>query len=383
MMDEIGKRDLYKLIQNKKLDYAAYVMTQWHVHSFEAAVKMVEERENKQLTGVVLIIPHPINGYMIDEKSFSRNFNLIFKSINDESVLDFIRNEVNGFLYYYTLKKSERNSFYVFRPTGFRYPILGCIDKAVKKEKRIVVVKLDEGTGTYLNKSDNWLKIELSENKGLKQKIIVCIKHLEEILLKYQKIEDVDQYLDACLFKLENNRCATNRAISNYYKEAIEDYAKQNKEFSSIASSKYIIINTQISENMFKTGNRICDELLKDCIKLFQNKGYEVFLKPHPRETNADRYKCFGATVITNNSISQECLLAMYENKPEYIIGFFSTSLITANALFGIKSLSLDDLVMEREEFKDRYVGTVIKFRETFYNNVQFISTIEELEKII
>lgn len=383
-MNEIGNNGLYELLgREKKLDFVAFVMTQWHVHSLEAAIMMVEKRENRKLTGVVVIKPHPVSGFVVNNTSFSRMYEYVYFFKDDESVFDIVKSEIKGLVYYLSLKKSNRENFYFFRPTGFRYPILASIDKKIKKERKIVVVRLDEGTGTYLQSRESWFRITIAEQNSLLGRIKSCIKYCEESCLHEKKIENVNQLLDACLFKKVNEECVINDGMRKYYLGAIEDYAQRAVEDKFDEKSKYVIFDTQMPEALFKSGKKISDEIIKRSIGVFKKEGYRVYIKPHPRENDIKRYEKFDAFLIDRKEISQEAILALTDNKPKFIVGFCSTSLVTANALFGINAISLDDIVICNNEFQDSCMETVFKFKKVFKKNVRFIINFDELENYI
>lgn len=380
-METIGNKRLYEILQKDKFDYVAYVMTQWHVHSLEAALKMLEQKEHRELSGIIVIKPHPVNGYLLNQTSFSNKTAKYYYSVDDEKMLDILSSEVSGILYYILLKKSSRESFYFLRPTGFRYPILGKINKSLQNKKKITVVKLDEGVGTYVNNSATWLKNTLLENTSLKSKIISYVKYYEEKLLNEEKMKNIGQCIDACLFQIRDGVCITNMNFKNYYKESICQFALNTGKLLFNENKNYIIINTQIPDDIFKSGKAISGQILKQCIDIFSKNGYKVFVKTHPRDNDFCYYEKLGAEVIHEN-LSQEAMLALLVTKPTYIIGFFSTTLVTSSVLFGVKTISLDDIVVDAGEFQNRLLDTVSRFKKSFNNYVFFCKNFEDLEKI-
>ena len=105
-------------------------------------------------------------------------------------------------------------------------------------------------------------------------------------------------------------------------------------------------------------------------------------IKPHPRECKTYRYRDAGLDVDDSNStISQEVLLANAINKPKLIIGFFSTSLITAKLFFGIKTASIGKI----EDFESilGYGKDINNFINTFNNFLYVPKSYVEFENII
>ena len=381
MIEFLGNKGLYRLLEKSEYDYVAFVMTKWHVHSFEAALMMLQDKENRRLKGIVIIKAHPVNGFLLDENSFGIDNAELYYSEEDEGIKDIIYSELCGLTYYLKLKKSDRSSFYFLRPTSFRYPILGMVNKALHSNKKISFVKLDEGVGTYLNDSKSWLKSSLSENRDLKSKLRCYIRYFEELLLKEDKLKQVGQYIDACLFKKEDSRCIVNEDVRYFYKKSLCKMLNIEKSFSFDRAEKYIIINTQIPEEVFKSGSRVSKEILKRAVDIFSRNGFKVYVKPHPREKDCSCYEDMGAAVI-NEKLSQEAILASLNYKPAFIVGFFSTTLVTSSVIFDVRTISLDDIVNSQNEFLDDIQDTVNMFRMVFNNYVYFCKNFEDLEYI-
>lgn len=382
MAEFLGNKGLYRLLENSEYDYVAFVMTKWHVHSFEAALMMLQDKENRRLKGIVIIKAHPVNGFLLDENSFSIDNTELYYSEEDEGVKDIIYSELCGLTYYLKLKKSARSSFYFLRPTSFRYPILGMVNKALHSNKKISFVKLDEGVGTYIYDSNYWFKNSLTENPGLIAKLKCYVKHFEEKLFKEDKLRDLDQYIDACLFNVQNGTCFANEGLSHYYQESIRISALKNQKLGFDEKERYIIINTQIPHEIFKTGKDLSGEILKKCIDIFSENGYKVYVKTHPRDRGYSYYESLGAEVI-NENITQEAMLALVKVKPVFIVGFFSTTLVTSNVIFGVKTISLDDIVDSKNEFLDKLNDSIIRFKSFFGAYICFCEDYMELEHII
>ena len=124
--------------------------------------------------------------------------------------------------------------------------------------------------------------------------------------------------------------------------------------------------------------------LVKDICDFFKSRHVNYFIKPHPRECNINIYRNIGNVFESNNNISLEMLLGNMERTPRVIIGTISSCLYIANALYGIKTISLGKILLQSTEFKNLGMRRVIKeFIKKFDKIVYFPETISELYDLI
>lgn len=384
-MDYIGNIETEKIIKNlPNLDFVAYIITPWHAHSFVAALKYIEEKESRTLNGIIILKEHSVSNQLIDDNFFTMQNVRVYKFKDDESLFDRIKSEISGVLYYLKLKQNNNPSFYLFRPTGFRYPILSMLHKACRGKRKITVVELDEGAGTYLLNKKEWFDITLNVQKNIKNKIIVYIKYIETSILNEKKIREFNQYINCNLFiKQQNGRCSSNGKMPIYFKDAIFDYASSINIQMPHFPERYILINTQPFDDYSLSGKDTKNKLLSHCIQVMVDLGYEVYIKPHPRENDLLHYQEMGAKILDYTGISQEGLLAISNIMPAFIVGYFSTTLVTANVLFDIPTISLNKLLLETGDVNGKYTTIFNNFEVTFSEFVNFVSDFEGFQKIL
>ena len=368
---------------NPNIDFVAYVVTQWHVHSLEASVKKIESLIGRKLNGIVVIKSHPKTGYAVGPESFSSSYQNIYFFENDEGMFDILKSEILGLFYYISLKSDEKERFYIFRPTGFRYPIVASIDNVIGKNRSVSVVEIDEGTATYLNNKEDLLTETINEQSSVKGKIKAYIKYFEGKLFSAQKMKIKGRYLNTCLFlKNENGECIDNGDMALYYSESISNFANM-KEYVFECNEKYVIINPEMSSLIFISGEDFHDEMIKKTINIFRNRGYQIYIKPHPRVKDIKKYEEFGAHLISNCEMSQEAILSKTINRPDYIVGFMSTALVTASALFDVRAISLSQIVIDQNEFIPHSNDNAKKFIKIFNNQVICPTNFGEIEKLV
>ena len=388
-MNYLGNKSLYRLLKSTdEYDFVAFVMTPWHAHAFLAALKNIEDIENRVLKGIVMIQPHETNGWLINEGDFAKNKNSIsiYRYYDEESIIDRLHSEIDGIIYYFGLKKRDKPHFYFFKPNGFRYPILASLQKSCGKNELVCAVSIDEGVGIYTNFNYDTLlsslKTSIIARTSIKSKLFSIFKTFEVHIFKEKRLIEKGYYIDCNLLKIRDDKvCEPNGSMPKYFKNVIEDSSKDivlNHGFDR----NYVLINTQPMEEYSYSGEDIQLDILKQCIPIFQEAGYSVVLKPHPRERDIEKYKHLNILVLEYNSISQESLLCKIR-KPEYIVSCCSTTLVSTHLFWGIKAISLTKLFINNGTILKSYEDIFYRFEVAFQKMLIFPDDFEQLREIV
>lgn len=371
----INTTELIKIMKNEKFDYVAYVMTQWHLHSLEAVLSYLKEKNGCNLKGIILILKSPNAGYLIKVDYFLKKNENAFYFVNKKSVLMQLFDCINSLFVYCNLSNyNKRNEkFYFLRPNGYTYENLAFLYRGVKKQK-IIVCELDEGIGTYIQDDKSWLKTTQKEKKSNIEKFKSYIKYIESCILKKSKLKEKGLYLD-CRLLIKDNKGSyiPNNEIIKCYKQSIKNYSKENQIDISRFNGNYVIINTQPNTKNYMNNIIECTNYLKE-------KGYKIIIKPHPREINNYDFLCDDKISVYKEPFSQESILSSINNKPRFIIGYYSTTLLTARIIYGIKTFSLDDMIVKYEQIEDMEKEIMFKFKSAFENIIKFCSKFEEIK---
>lgn len=382
MTKQFSNRDINRLLKrHEKLDYIAYVITPWHALALEAAVKEIESSINKSMKGLIVIKPHVDAGILLDDTRFSHLSAEVYYYYDDDNVIDKIIEEVHGIFYYLKLKNEHKEIFYAFIPNGFRYPILSLINRGIGKEYMISVVSIDEGLGAYLYSQDDWFRVCLSEQKSFNGKIKAYIKNLELRIMSQDKIKKTGHFINCDLLKKENQtkNYIVNGNMAEFFAKSITEHSIRLGLDASKMPSRYILINTQPFDNYSVTEVDSKNIVLERCVKTIQETGYDVIIKPHPRENDYKIYEKMGAKVWNLNQISQEALLSLVDNKPTYVVGYYSTTLVTSNLFFGIPTISLGQILCKEGNLTEEYRAIFSNFYSKFNNFVYFVNNYNEL----
>lgn len=185
-----------------------------------------------------------------------------------------------------------------------------------------------------------------------------------------------NEYIDNSILVKKNGKYQPNEDIIDYYKQAINS--------DKISSDKYKVYNNAvvISAQLYFENGRIKDDadlkLYKEIISGFSEKGISVVFKPHPRDKALSRYDGLNCFVDTDNTVSQEIIMASLDVKPAAVLSFTSTSLITSKLFYGVKAASLNEL-LKGEDVQITLQNEFSNFKKAFGSVVAVVKTTDEL----
>lgn len=165
-------------------------------------------------------------------------------------------------------------------------------------------------------------------------------------------------------YRYNNGHLEIDDQVANFYKEA--------QHISPvIPNPKRILIAMQSIQ---------AEEIrvARDVAPVLEELGYEVIIKEHPRYPldgyGLDKYR------IDAKGKGLEVLVQ--EIVPKYIIGFWSTTLLTMNYLYNITSISLY-LLLDWKEMDAEELQACGWFYKTFKEVVRYPHSMEELRHIL
>ncbi len=120
---------------------------------------------------------------------------------------------------------------------------------------------------------------------------------------------------------------------------------------------------------------------IDDLIGFLIKRNQKIFLKPHPREDISKYSKIlekYSIELLPNNIPIEDLFIDL---RPEFVIGFNSTSLLNATVLYNIPSISVYgilDPTISKAEFK-RLTDHITTFVEDFEELDQVIRSIKTI----
>lgn len=383
-MIEYTEQEFLKLINSQNnINFIAEAVTPWHVLGVEAAVYQMQRR-GIHLKGYIICEAHPVTGLGINEKSFlnktSEELQIVtFNSkTTSRKIREKINKKINKYSYYLFGNQCEETAeiLYWVKPLSPAYDYLPIIDS---KKRNVITVLIDEGLGTYLTSPVSWIKTIFREESKLK-----AVRSIVTILISnryfFRKLQHRKQIQYNQLLIKNDGRWIPNQSAIDCYKTILNMRRCENDylEYRNAA-----IINIGLTNSIYKntadvyTLKEVCEELRK--------KNISIILKPHPRDEETKRFDILGCTIERRKNIAQEVIFASLEERPLCVIGFDSTTLVSAKLLFDINTISLNKLC-NQEELYDK--NRMKRFNNLFSNIVriprnkkELIDILEEIEE--
>ena len=386
-MENIRKtKEIVSLVTEHSLDYVAIVVTPWHIDSFLAALEYIETVQKRKLSGVVVILKHPQTGFCFDKNNvFVDSSDSVFIEYYDSDFSKSDKIETLLFMFSLFFRKKrvfEKKDFFVFSPAFPSY----CFNKKLINAtgRNVVSVITDEGIGSYLTTPHMWATF-YATGKGLLFVPVYVTKRLKLALFgkKYENMQEKRNYLINCsLFCLKSRQILLNRTIIPYFLSTLSNH--KQKVTSVEKNEKYVLVNTDPLSELLKDPNKDKQLYLKtfeSVCGIFHKYGFMVYIKPHPRESG-DLYKTIEnvAVMSNHNNFSQEEMMANVVNKPAFLVGFDSSTLVTMHVFFDIQSISILPLI-KNLVLKDSisHLKGILKLNP----KMSLIESTEELEKVI
>ena len=382
--EEIGYSGLQNLLANSDFDYIAVALTPWHAFGVVGAVKEMERKVNRNLNGIVLISKNPKEEYLINSDYFDLLNASCFFFYGNRNGIQMVGMELDTAIY--SLLKcgyTNRPDFYIFAHNRPPIYLMSFVDKALKVKRRIVSVLCDEGIGSYTDTG----KERILQFKHAGASVLKLWKHyFEEYLLvprATEQLKSSDRATDLCLFyKDEHGDLIMREGVVNGTASAIGHYANSNCLSLPTISDEYVLINTQAFLGGEIDDVSKVDELWKELIRYLLEQKIDVWIKPHPREVDVEKYKLMGAHLIECKGVAQEVLL-MKIKKPMVVISLYSTTLISAPIINGVPSISITRIIDKMECSTDIYRTYSERFYTLFKRYSCFIESINEFKECI
>lgn len=337
---------LRKTIKENNCNFIAFAQTPWHAHGINAFLVYAKEN-NINIKGYICILKHSQAGILIGRNNFINCTGdvevVLFTDIGSRNKRNPIKSRFDTWSWINKSKEAnEKNACYILSPFMPKYDWHAYM-KSLNTMKVYSVI-IDEGLAMYMRSLSDWKNETWSSPISLKSKL----KNTYEVLFRnesYQKkLNKRSELMQFTLFS-NDGTLSKNTDVIEHYKTAIA-YTSELSSYDDIKCfENAAIINTQ---PYYDHGQISEDEDIRVlkwlCLKLSE-LNIKVVLKPHPREKNLLRYSnLVNCYLYENNVISQETILSHLKIKPILFAGFSSTSLVTANILYGIPAISLSRL---------------------------------------
>lgn len=222
------------------------------------------------------------------------------------------------------------------------------IDFFSLRNRRIVYVPIEEGTGTYRLSVSDWRKLPATrtDNFFKRVKMYAKIYLLGSVNDKIQKaFKSSVECFNFTLFNQSDASISPNKLACKYQSYAFDQMGRHCNVGTIDYKNSVIILGT--NSDAFNAADFELS-VLEDAICLIESYGFNVIFRPHPAIKDHSRYKKLGVPIDTNQHVPLEVLVARAEEKPCAIMGFLSSSQVFCNLLWDIPGITLDGLVKKK-----------------------------------
>lgn len=325
--------------QNPNIDFIARCITPWHLLGINAFVNSLKYREKRTIRGIIFVMAHSLTGYAIDsskidsiENIMAQIYDIQESFFSGNNLFKGIRNIISS-----SFRKSNCNykDLYIISPMKSWSSLSVDILNANCKYNIFNII-IDDGFLSYESKFQLLLK-QFAETKSIASLFKNAIQFPYEYALQnkynYEKIH-------WALFKKKYGKFIANYKVVNCYKKILEmdSFRQIGEDFQN----DYVVIITQPFEDHDLDYELFIQEILIPIKNYFSSKNVDAYIKPHPREKTFEYYNKF-KLLNYNGSIEQFAFSC--PKCPLYVIGIYSTALVTINLFSGIKTISLSKLV--------------------------------------
>ncbi len=329
---------------DNEINFIGRVLTPLHVLGIETLLLYLKEKGVK-CKGYILIVPHYETGLGVNDDILHPD---MYEGV--EPVLLDEKNEPKQDAAT-LLKLNQRNEneqvFYFANPFRAELGYVAAISK-LRPDSNLRVIITEEGNGNYLR---NPYKLSRMELVGMSFK------------------EGLRYFVEACI----RDRFFVSRMTRNGFVSDFTMLMRENGE--GVKNEDYVrnivkILKTKVSDDNFSEYEDaivICPSLLYESgyLKIAQDLDIyadiqralgdgKYLVKPHPREKDKQRYSVLNCNIDERHTLSTEELLARLSKRPKCIIGDSSTVLVSASALFGVKTVSINQL-FDRKILTDKH----------------------------
>lgn len=354
---------------SQSIDYIGMAITPFHARGINA----VTLKHNFD-RGLFIIKPHISDGYLLDKDDI---YGALFGDVQvyfwdellNDDALSWINLNLSAILTAFRQKRfPEEYDKFIISPLEPDIQLLP-IARQIWKNSVPGFVTVDEGFGTYLRrrKLRKINRYERFDNFGLQsvfRQLMIETMGRPFNLIKNRQLRayNVDQFN---IFEKDNSHLSVNKNIAMWYKKSFQQQTHFDKKYDCI------IVTQPLSEQGHLENE---DELM--IIEAIVNhlSADKVGIKPHPRERDG-KY-----TTLSNKFDSVEILSKSkpvediyLSSAPDRVIGFTSTSLLTATAIFDLPAYTVAPMLKEfvPKEVFEGYIQIFLTLTEGLLDELQ------------
>lgn len=346
------------LAEDTSIDFIAIIVTKWHLYGLDILLNHNSILNKKK--GLILVSKHRISGVILDVDKVQSTF-------PDHKVIIY---EQTGstlkvpFKLLFKLIRGNRTSMNLVLISP-QQPAIRMAAKIIEKlMKKISYIVIDEGIGEVLKYSRYYYK-------GRERLVLGMAAFMKQV---YYKLLSVTWMT---LFETRNNKVVHSKIYDSYKKYL--NYNLKNSSETVCFEKEYVLF---IGATYTNTGEMsVSDEmdLLHLVKEMCDKKKLELYIKPHPRDSDVERFH--GYNIIDRRETIEE-FLCNCSRKPAFVLGYSSTALLTAKLFFDIQAISMVKL-LDLHRLSGGAKCDARAFAQTIDQWVIIPNTLNEMQNII
>lgn len=349
------------LKEHPEMNFWADGVTPWHALGIDASILYLQDL-NTNPRGICTIPPLGISGYVCDKTVFVNTVSeKYFASDRAKAAKPlFLRLFCQySFLFHNIKNKNSRDVFYVISS----YCNFDFAQRCAKlfPQRRICCTVVDEGVGVY---SDT-VTFTVDSKIGFWGRVLRLFNSWLATLI-FSKSDGI--IYNRLFFQHIDKSVSVNKKIFPYYKTVIDERAKRAAHSFSVDLTQSVLICTGAWKRSEIQDDEDLVVLIKVCNYLHA-AGCNLLLKLHPRDNFFQAQAEKLHATIVDTTLTTEIMCAI--SKPKALIGFSTTSLVTAKLFFDIPAFCVADM-LDRSKIGKFYLKETGNFKKVFANQIAF-----------
>ncbi len=389
-MDFIDNTLLVRIVKDEQINFIGSAVTPWHAHGIDCAIRYLQG-QGITVNGLILIKPAVKQGqicHLLSEKNFTAGGCRFFKvpAIYDKNPLSIVKSLVRSYrsVSWYNKQYKEEKDKIIYIAAPWHIDIFCFIQlfQSLDNSYGFRLMLVEEGLSSYFpkiaTKTHVWNTLKV--NKCGVRLILSFLLTVLGMTLRW-RFENHTEWINLNLLVKVNGRLLPNTVSLKYYHQVLTFYTLANKNVlpnedlnGSVVICTMAYLHSEIQDNEDVNA-------LMRVVKAIKQKGLTAYLKPHPRDNDyCNRYAALGCEFI-DCPCSVE---ALFVNSPKIraVVSFSSTSLVTAQTLFGIKGISILN-ILDKQKFGMYIREEMDSFLSCFSGVVAIPKSVEELSTCI
>lgn len=384
-MEYISLVNVAERVKNHPINFIGSAVTPWHAHGIDCAIHYLQD-QGIEVNGLILIKPAIKQQeicHLLSEKNFTTNCCQVFKiaAVFDTrplSVLKSMYRLYKSVSWYNKQYNDQRErTIFIASPWHLDVSLFIQLHQTLNNSFGYRLMLVDEGLSSYFPNIDTRQHL-LNSLKTKKQGLHLLRSYLVASIgmTLRQRFEKKTSWSNLNLFYKNTSMLKANALVIKYYTKVLTDYVQANTEqlpTDNLNGSIVICTMAYIDSEIYDYEDI---RVLTSVVKEIKKKGIKVYIKPHPRDNDYhDRYGQLDCRFIESHC-TMEALFVRFP-KIRAVVSFSSTCLVTANALFNLKGISVLNLT-DKKKFGKYIRQEMDSFLYCFSNIVKVPNNLEE-----